>query len=293
MGLPVLTHPEFNESKLKSKSVSLIAFCDNIRKRKDKTCSIRLRLIHNRFPKYYTTSIYMTEKDYVKMCGPRPRTELKEDKGVVFELLKKAHDVIVNLPEFSFKQFDEIFLVKKPKNNQNVFHWYDEKIALLKAEGKLSSLDIPIKNTMAVNLALNYKWVGAAMNDSTDLGAVQLGYANLDVTFNYIYETTFAVRPFIEGGGYGAYLVNAQKVFAPDGQDPYTESVNIGNSSTDDITAWDIGLTIGGGVYLNNWKFAVGYSESIIDLSPDTEWILRNKMGYAKVTYFFGKKKNK
>lgn len=155
------------------------------------------------------------------------------------------------------------------------------------------TLDIPIKNTMAVNLALNYKWVGAAMTDSTDIGAVQLGYVNLDVTFNYIFETNNTVRPFIEGGGYFGYLVNAQKVFAPDGQDPYTESVNIGTESTDDIIAFDLGLTIGGGVYIKSWKFGLGYSSSIIDLSPDTEWILRNKMGYLKVTYFFGKNKSK
>ena len=73
------------------------------------------------------------------------------------------------------------------------------------------TLDIPIQNTMAVNLALNYKWVGAAMIDSTDIGAVQLGYVNLDVTFNYIFETNNTVRPFIEGGGYFGYLVNVRK----------------------------------------------------------------------------------
>lgn len=155
------------------------------------------------------------------------------------------------------------------------------------------TLDIPIRNTMAVNLALNYKWVGAAMIDSTDIGAVQLGYVNLDVTFNYIFETNAAVRPYIEGGGYGAYLVNAQKIFKPENQDGYTESVKIGSSSTDEIIAWDLGLTIGGGIYLKSWKFGLGYSESIIDLSPDSEWILRNKMGYLKATYFFGKNKSK
>lgn len=155
------------------------------------------------------------------------------------------------------------------------------------------TLDIPIQKTMAVNLALNYKWVGAAMIDSTDIGAVQLGYVNLDATFNYIFETDGAVRPFIEGGGYAAYLVNAQKVFKPENQDAYTEGVKIGNEATDEIIAWDLGLTIGGGVYLNSWKFSLGYSESIIDLSPDSEWILRNKMGYLKATYFFGKNKSK
>ena len=155
------------------------------------------------------------------------------------------------------------------------------------------TLDIPIQNTMAVNLALNYKLVGAAMIDSTDLGAVQLGYVNLDVSFNYIFQTNGALRPFIEGGGYGAYLVNAQKVFKPENQDLYKEEVKVGSAIDDEIIPFDIGLMIGGGIYLKSWKFALGYQSSIIDLSPDTEWILRNKIGYLKVTYFLGKNKLK
>lgn len=154
------------------------------------------------------------------------------------------------------------------------------------------TLEIPIQNTMAVNLGLNYKWAGAGLIDSTDLGVMQLGYVSLDVTFNYIFETDGRIRPFIEGGGYAGYLVNAQKIFKPENQEAYTESVKIGTASTDEIIAWDLGLTIGGGFYLNSWKFGLGYSESIIDLSPDTEWILRNKMGYLRATYFFGKGKS-
>jgi integrase/recombinase XerD len=141
MDLPVLTHPEFNESKLKSKGVSLIAFCDNIRKRKDDTCTIRIRIIHNRFPKYYTTRINLTEIEYKKMCGPKPRVGLKENKAVIYELLKRVHDVIIDIPEFSFKKFDKIFLRKEIKNNHNVFDWYEDKINELKADNKLSSLD--------------------------------------------------------------------------------------------------------------------------------------------------------
>ena len=41
------------------------------------------------------------------------------------------------------------------------------------------TLDIPIKNTMAVNIGLNYKWAGAALTDSTDIAALRLGYVNL------------------------------------------------------------------------------------------------------------------
>lgn len=154
------------------------------------------------------------------------------------------------------------------------------------------TLEIPIKNTMAVNTALNYKWMGADMIDSTDIGSVQLGYVNLDVTFNYIFETNVAVRPFIEGGGYGAYLVHAQKVFKPEKEEAYTESVKIGTASTDEIIAWDLGLTIGGGIYIKSWKFGLGFTASVIDLSPDTEWFLGNKMTYLKAIYFFGKGKS-
>lgn len=69
--------------------------------------------------------------------------------------------------------------------------------------------------------------MGAAVIDSTFLGAIQLSYVDPDVTFNYIFETNNAVRPFVEGGCYGAYLVNAQKVFnKPENQDAYTQCEN-------------------------------------------------------------------
>ena len=156
------------------------------------------------------------------------------------------------------------------------------------------TLDIPIKNTMAVNLALNYKWTGASRADSTNVEAVRLGYINLDATFNYIFETNVAVRPYIEGGGFAAYLVNASTIYVSENGDSYTEEVKVGNSKDDEIIPWDLGLTIGGGIYYRKWRFGAGYSATIIDLSPTDEFILRNSMGYLKATFFFGKKnKNK
>lgn len=152
------------------------------------------------------------------------------------------------------------------------------------------TLDIPIKNTMAVNLALNYKWTGASALDSTDISAVRFGYINLDATFNYIFETNAAVRPYIEGGGFGAYLTNAQSIYIPDGGDSYSEDVKIGYSNDDEIIPWDFGYTIGGGIYLKNWRFGAGYSASVIDLSPNNEMILRNSMGYLKAAFFINRK---
>lgn len=130
------------------------------------------------------------------------------------------------------------------------------------------------------------------MTDSTDIATLRLGYVNLDVTFNYIFETNGAVRPYVEGGSFGAYLVNARSLFKPEKEDHYYEDVKIGTANDDDIIPWDVGLTIGGGIYLGKWKFGLGYMGTIIDLSPDPEWILRNKVGYLKATYFFNRKKD-
>ena len=75
------------------------------------------------------------------------------------------------------------------------------------------TLDIPLKNTMALNMGLNYKWCGAALLDSTDVAATRLGYINFDFTYDYIFETVGKIRPYVEGGGYAGYLVRAYTVY--------------------------------------------------------------------------------
>jgi hypothetical protein len=154
------------------------------------------------------------------------------------------------------------------------------------------ALEIPIKNTMAVTTALNYKWVGAAFNDDSDLAAYRLGYVNLDATFNYIFDMVPVVQPYVEGGGFLAYLVNASSVRNPEGTDDVIKKdLDIGTAKEDDIKPWDAGFSIGAGVYLNKWKFGVGYQESFINLSPDPDFLLWNKMGYLRATYFINRKK--
>lgn len=151
------------------------------------------------------------------------------------------------------------------------------------------TLEFPIKTNMAINTALNYKWVGASFNDSTDLHAFRLGYANLDFTFNYIFDMVSGAKPYVEGGGFLAYLVNASSVELQENSDQLIrEDLKIGTAETDDIIPMDAGFTIGGGVYFKNWKFGLGYQESFINLSPQDGLYLWNKMGYLKVTYFIG-----
>lgn len=153
------------------------------------------------------------------------------------------------------------------------------------------TLEFPIKNIMAVNTALNYKWTGASFIDSTDIAAVRLGYVNLDITVNYIFEGK-TVRPYVEGGTYLGYLVTARSVFKPENKDVEYENLQVGFDKDDEIIPLDFGWTIGGGVYLRNWKFGLGYQASFINLSPDGEHILRNKIGYLRATFFFNRKKS-
>ena len=82
--LPVISHPEVNEETLRSeKGVSLVAFLDTVRKRKDGTCSIKLKIIHERFPTYYSTKVSVTEDEYQKLLGKRLTIEelLAKDDG--------------------------------------------------------------------------------------------------------------------------------------------------------------------------------------------------------------------
>jgi hypothetical protein len=99
------------------------------------------------------------------------------------------------------------------------------------------------------------------------------------------------VQPYVEGGGFLGYLVNASTVSNFDGNNIVKEDLKIGSSKGDDIKPWDAGFSIGAGVYLNKWKFGIGYQESFINLSPDPDFWLWNKMGYLRATYFINRKK--
>ena len=109
----IIIHPEQNESRLKSLGVSLCAVLDIVRKRVDGTCSIRIRVIHNRTPKLYTTKISLSKEEFKRMSGIKPRDELKQKRMVIYELLKKANDIIIDMPLFSFDIFEKRFLNKQ------------------------------------------------------------------------------------------------------------------------------------------------------------------------------------
>ncbi|MCG6191377.1 tyrosine-type recombinase/integrase [Maribellus maritimus] len=139
MKLMKLIHPEQDEFVLKSKKVSLVAFLDTARKRKDHTSSIKLRIVHLRFPKYYSTGFNLTEEDYMKMCKPRPNPELRTIKKLVFQQLKKAYDIIASIDEFSFQAFESKFKTKRITND--LISYFEDYIEELNKEKRYGTAD--------------------------------------------------------------------------------------------------------------------------------------------------------
>jgi len=138
MKLPTISHPELDEDLLKTKGVSVVAFFDHVRKRKDGTASIKLKIIFKRYPKYYSTKISMDEKSYLKLCEGKKSVDLKTKRIKIYESLKKAFDIINELPEFSFEAFDNKF--KQKRTEDNIFPYFDNYIKELNIEGRVGNV---------------------------------------------------------------------------------------------------------------------------------------------------------
>lgn len=133
MALPFLVHPDQDEDQLKFRGVSLVAFLHTAKKRTDGTATINLRIVHNRFPKYYTTKIVLGEDDYIKLCGNRPKIELQEKKRIVLAYLLRAYNTILKLDKFSFEAFDELY--NKKTISSDIFSYFEAyKEQLMTAE---------------------------------------------------------------------------------------------------------------------------------------------------------------
>ncbi|MCF8405842.1 MAG: site-specific integrase [Bacteroidales bacterium] len=139
MSFPAITHPEQDNDKLKEKGVSIVAFLDTVRPRKDKTFTVRLRIIYNRFPKYYTTKINISTKEWLKLVeSKRLGEDLKEKRTIIYKLIRKAYTIIYELPVFTFESFDKKFL-RKTGDATNIYFAFDEYIKECKSEDRLGT----------------------------------------------------------------------------------------------------------------------------------------------------------
>lgn len=149
--------------------------------------------------------------------------------------------------------------------------------------------DIPLANKMVINTGLNYKHAGTWIRDNKDVAAMRLNYINLDVTYNYIFNIA-NLEIYAEGGGYAGYAISGKIKYRLENADDYEETLSIGTSEIDDdIKPIDGGLTIGAGIYFGSFKFGIGYMHGLVNISTQDDQTMRNRNGYLRVAYLFGR----
>ncbi|MDE5418493.1 site-specific integrase [Labilibaculum sp. DW002] len=142
MNLDWISLPDVNEEILQSdKGVSLVAVLDTDKQRKDGSYTIKVRIIHERIYKYYSTKIAVTQEEYEKLSkGSRLNKDLTEKRIVVHQYLKRAYAVICEMNGFSFVEFKERFTQKR-SDMKSVYAYYDQYIDVLNSEERIGTRD--------------------------------------------------------------------------------------------------------------------------------------------------------
>ena len=88
-------------------TATTVIFFDKYHPKADGTHSVKVRVTFDRKSLYYQTGISLTEADFKKAMGDKPRGEYKEMALKLQAFEKKAADIIKALPIFSFAAFEK------------------------------------------------------------------------------------------------------------------------------------------------------------------------------------------
>ncbi len=96
----------------------------------DRTYPIKLRVTYLRKQKYYSLGKSITEEDFQKVIGNKPRGDLKDLKIELGRIEEKATSIIDSLENFSFQDFENKFLRKNYTGNilTELFNDYIDKL---------------------------------------------------------------------------------------------------------------------------------------------------------------------
>jgi integrase/recombinase XerD len=111
---------------------------DTRRAKQDGSYPVKLRITYQRKRKYYSTGFDLTEEDFQKVYGSRPRQEFKELQLRFNTMEKRAADIIKDLPEFTFGAFEKKYL-GQTQVEQDVYSLYDHYIKMLSKEGRVGT----------------------------------------------------------------------------------------------------------------------------------------------------------
>ena len=91
-------------------SITTGIYLDTRRSDKDGAFPVKLRVTYRRKTRLYKTKFNLTEKDFEKAFGERPRNEYKELHQKLISIEKNALEIIGNLRSFSFNAFKMRFV---------------------------------------------------------------------------------------------------------------------------------------------------------------------------------------
>lgn len=100
---------------------------------------VKLRVYYREDRRLYPTGIEATVADFERSyLSVKPQKEYKDTKFKLLEIEKKAKDIVDKLTTFSFEEFEKKMFQAEGDNN-NVIYYYNQYIAQLKHENRIST----------------------------------------------------------------------------------------------------------------------------------------------------------
>lgn len=116
--------------------VSTKIFLDTRRAKSDGTYPVKLRLTFERDRVYYPTGHNLSQEDFDRAMGDRPRAEHKE-RAIQFRAMEaRANEIIEGMSVFTFQGFDKLYKTTKKQNQGCAFGMLESYIESLRAEGR-------------------------------------------------------------------------------------------------------------------------------------------------------------
>ncbi len=114
---------------------------DTRRQKRGGTYPSKLRIIHDRRYKDYATGLSLTEEDFAKVTGPKPRGEYKEQRLYFNAIEQRAAKIIKGLHPFSYEAFERDYLEKRDKK-VSVYDYYAQRIEELTKNGSAGTVGV-------------------------------------------------------------------------------------------------------------------------------------------------------
>ncbi len=147
-------------------AANISAYIDRTHPKHDLTCSVTIRVTHQRKRKYYPTGISVQPSDFDRaMTGKRKTEGDTRLFNKINAFVKKATDAVEALPVFTFNQFEAIYLTNREAADSVKFGFdkYIQELIEEKRVGTKVSYECAMKSIEKFKVGLKYADVTPAL----------------------------------------------------------------------------------------------------------------------------------